>query len=105
MSYWKRIVNFLVGPGSGVRAKDSKGRYIADDKSTVDVNEAYEDGKAPAERKKRARTKKGKYKADDKSTKRRNEAYKGGRKPQSKARKTAAKRGRGRPKGSKNKKK
>ena len=106
MSYWKRIVNFLVGTeASGVRAKDSKGRYIADDKSTVDVNEAYEDGKTPAERNKRARTKKGKYKADDKSTKRRNEAYKGGKKPQSKARKTAAKRGRGRPKGSKNKKK
>ena len=106
MSYWKKLVQFLVGStGSGVRAKDSKGRYVADDKSTVDVNEAYEDGKAPAERKKRARTKTGKYKADDKSTKRRNEAYKGGRKPQSKARKAAAKRGRGRPKGSKNKKK
>ena len=99
MSYWKKLVKFLVGPtGSGVRAKDSKGRFIADDKSTVEKNEAYEDGKTPAERNKRARTKKGKYKADDKSTKRRNEAYKGGRKPK-------AKRGRGRPKGSKNKKK
>ena len=87
MSYWKKIVNFLVGPGSGVRAKDSKGRFIADDKSTVEKNEAYEDGKTPADRNKRARTKKGKYKA----------------KPQSKARKAAAKRGR--PKGSKNKKK
>ena len=99
MSYWKKLVEFLVGPqGSGVRTKDSKGRFIADDKSTVDVNEAYEDGKTPADRNKRARTKKGKYKADDKSTKRRNEAYKGGKKPK-------AKRGRGRPKGSKNKKK
>ena len=98
MNYWNKLVQFLVGPkGSGVRAKDSKGRYIADDKSTVDVNEAYEDGKTPAERNKRARTK-GKYKADDKKTKRRNEAYKGGRKPKSR-------KGRGRPKGSKNKKK
>ena len=98
MSYWKKFVEFLIGPqGSGVRAKDSKGRYVADDKSTPNVNEAYEDGKTPAEKNKRARTK-GKYKADDKSTKRRNEAYKGGKKPK-------AKRGRGRPKGSKNKKK
>ena len=91
MSYWKKLVEFLVGPqGSGVRAKDSKGRYVADDKSTVDVNEAYEDGKTPAKKNKRTRTK-GKY----------NEAslrYKGGRKPKSN-------RSRGRPRGSKNKKK
>jgi len=101
MSYWKKLVQFLVGStGSGVRAKDSKGRFIADDKSTAEKNEAYEDGKTPAERNKRARTKKGKYKADDKSTKRRNEAYKGGRKPKSSKPKK-----RGRPKGSKNKKK
>ena len=88
----------IIGPtGSGVRAKDSRGRYVADDKSTPDVNEAYEDGKKPADRNKRARGPKGKYKADDKSTKRKNEAYKGGRKPKPKKR--------GRPKGSKNKKK
>lgn len=97
---WKQIVEFLIGPqGSGVRARDNQGRLKADDKSTSDVNEAYEDGKAPAERNKRARTKKGRYKADDKTTKHRNEAYKGGKKPKAK------KRGRGRPKGSKNKKK
>ena len=55
MSYWKKFVGFLtkglstVGlEGSGVRAKDSKGRYVADDKSTDDVNEAYKDGKTPA---------------------------------------------------------
>ena len=48
MNYWNKLVKFLIGStGSGVRAKDSKGRYIADDKSTVDVNEAYEDGKTP----------------------------------------------------------
>ena len=47
MSYWKKIVNFLVGTESGVRAKDSKGRFVADDKSTTDKNEAYKDGKKP----------------------------------------------------------
>ena len=30
-----------------VRNRDDKGRYIADDKSTPDVNEAYADGKTP----------------------------------------------------------
>ena len=77
------------------RARTKKGRYVKDDKSTPNVNEAYEDGKTPADRNKRARGKKGKFKGDDKSTKRTNEAYKGGRKPKR----------RGRPKGSKNKKK
>ena len=32
---------------SGVRARDSKGRYVGDDESTTDYNEAYEDGKSP----------------------------------------------------------
>ena len=36
----------IIGP-TGVRAKDSKGRYIKDDKSTPDVNEAYKDGLKP----------------------------------------------------------
>ena len=92
MSYWKRLVKFLTNglsvagledsvaslDGSGVRAKDSRGRYVADDKSTVDVNEAYKDGKTP--------TKKTKNK------------YKGSQKPKSRNR-------RGRPRGSTNKKK
>ena len=34
-------------PASGVRARDKKGRYKADDKSTANVNEAYADGKTP----------------------------------------------------------
>jgi len=34
-------------PASGVRARNSKGRYVADDKSTPNVNEAYVDGKTP----------------------------------------------------------
>ena len=32
---------------NGVRARDSKGHYIADDPSTPDINEAYVGGKAP----------------------------------------------------------
>ena len=81
MSYWKKLVDFLVGPGDGVRARDSKGHYKADDKSTASVNEAYKDGKKPISRaKKKAPAKK-------------------------KNKKAPAKKGRGRPKGSKNKKK
>jgi hypothetical protein len=34
-------------PASGVRARNAKGRYVADDKSTPNVNEAYADGKTP----------------------------------------------------------
>ena len=60
MSYWKKLVDFLVGPGDGVRARDSKGHYKADDKKTASVNEAYKDGKKPKSRaKKKAPAKKG----------------------------------------------
>ena len=47
MSYWNKFVEFLIGEPSGERARDSKGRYIKDDKSTTSVNEAYKDGKKP----------------------------------------------------------
>jgi len=33
-------------PASGVRAR-KKGKFVADDASTPDVNEAYKDGKSP----------------------------------------------------------
>ena len=59
MSYWKRIVNFLVGPGDGVRAKDSKGRFVADDKSTTNKNEAYKDGKKPKSKARKTTAKRG----------------------------------------------
>ena len=60
MSYWKKFVEFLVGPGDGVRARDNKGRYKADNKATPSVNEAYKDGKKPkAKAKKKAPAKKG----------------------------------------------
>ena len=60
MSYWKRIVNFLVGTeASGVRAKDSKGRFVADDKSTTTKNEAYKDGKKPQSKARKTAAKRG----------------------------------------------
>ncbi len=56
MSWWKKVTNFLQWSVSNdtkvvevvdetemetVRARNKKGRYLADDKSTPDVNEAY----------------------------------------------------------------
>ena len=43
---------------NGVRARDSKGHYIADDPSTPDINEAYVGGKAPKKTKPKKTTKK-----------------------------------------------
>ena len=36
---------------NGVRARDEKGHYVADDLSTPDVNEAYVGGKKPVKKK------------------------------------------------------
>ena len=36
---------------NGVRARDDKGHYIADDPNTPDVNEAYVGGKKPKKKK------------------------------------------------------
>ena len=63
MSYWKRFVEFLVSSGSGVRAKDAKGRFVADDKSTDDVNEAYADGKTPKAKSTRTKPRKTRQKS------------------------------------------
>jgi len=56
MTWWKKVTNFLQWSVSNdtktvevvdetemetVRARNEKGRYLADDKSTPDVNEAY----------------------------------------------------------------
>ena len=43
---------------NGVRARDSKGHYVADDPSTPDINEAYVGGKAPKKTKSKKTTKK-----------------------------------------------
>ena len=40
----------MVGEPTGERAKDSKGRFVADDKSTPSTNEAYKDGRKPAKK-------------------------------------------------------
>jgi hypothetical protein len=39
MAFWDKLTTWL--GYETVRARDEKGRYIADDKSTPDVNEAY----------------------------------------------------------------
>ena len=36
-----------LGEPSGKRARNAKGRYVADNPDTPDVNEAYVDGKTP----------------------------------------------------------
>tara|TARA_B110000967_G_C18543351_1_gene391719 strand:- start:12 stop:233 length:222 start_codon:yes stop_codon:yes gene_type:complete len=61
MGIWNKFVNFMVGEPTGERAKDSKGRFVADDKSTPSTNEAYKDGRKPAKKvaKKTTTTKKG----------------------------------------------
>ena len=83
MSLWKKVINFfkplpadeLLNPLKDVkkeepvveevleetelvRARNKKGRYVADDPSTPDINEAYVSGKAPAKKKKVGRPKK-----------------------------------------------
>ena len=47
MGFWTKFKEFFALMPDGVRARDDKGRYIADDKSTENVNEAYKDGKTP----------------------------------------------------------
>ena len=47
---------------SGVRARDKKGRYKADDKSTPNINEAYKDGKTPPKKRGRPKGSKNKVK-------------------------------------------
>ena len=42
MSWWTKVVDFLtVTEKVVVRSRNKKGRYVADDESTPDVNEAY----------------------------------------------------------------
>jgi hypothetical protein len=42
MSWWKKLVDTVTGTErKQVRARNKKGRYAADDKSTPNVNEAY----------------------------------------------------------------
>ena len=41
MGIWNSLKSFFGFETVTVRAKDSKGKFVADDKSTPDVNEAY----------------------------------------------------------------
>ena len=42
MSIWRKLVNFVTGSEDvRVRNRNKKGQYVADDKSTPNVNEAY----------------------------------------------------------------
>jgi hypothetical protein len=44
MSFWKKIIDAITGTErKTVRARDENGKFVADDKSTPDVNEAYEE--------------------------------------------------------------
>ena len=47
------IYDYFFKPASGIRARDEKGKYVGDDKSTAHRNEAYKDGKKPASRKRK----------------------------------------------------
>ena len=61
-----------------IRTRDKRGKFVADDPSTPDVNEAYTVTKVKKPTKKgniRARNKKGKYVKDDPSTPDVDEAY------------------------------
>ena len=44
MSFWKKIIDAITWTErKTVRARDEDGKFVADDKSTPDVNEAYEE--------------------------------------------------------------
>jgi len=46
-NWLKRLFDNTEPEATGVRARNVKGHYVADDKSTPKVNEAYVDGKTP----------------------------------------------------------
>ena len=71
MTFWQKFVWFISPPSKEVekiiepkiikktpvvkpkRAKNKKGKFIADDKSTLDINEAWVGGKAPKKKSKK----------------------------------------------------
>jgi len=60
MSFWSKFKEFFALTPSGERTRDDEGRFVADDKSTKNVNEAYKDGLTPKSRaKKKVPAKKG----------------------------------------------
>ena len=64
-NWLRKLINVGVeAEPTGVRARNSKGHFVKDDKSTPNVNEAYADGKTPKRkpRKKPAAKKRGRPK-------------------------------------------
>jgi hypothetical protein len=54
MSIWKKVVDFWTGTErKKVRARDEDGQFVADDKSTPDVNEAYTEVRVKKNKKKK----------------------------------------------------
>ena len=44
MSFWKKMIDAITGTErKTVRARGEDGKFVADDKSTPDVNEDYEE--------------------------------------------------------------
>ena len=64
-NWLRKLINIGVeAEPTGVRARNAKGHFVKDDKSTPNVNEAYADGKTPKRkpRKKPAAKKRGRPK-------------------------------------------
>ena len=64
-NWLRKLINVGVeAEPTGVRARNAKGHFVKDDKSTPNVNEAYADGKTPKRkpRKKPAAKKRGRPK-------------------------------------------
>jgi hypothetical protein len=58
MSIWKKVVDFWTGTErKTVRARDEEGQFVADDKSTPDVNEAYEEVRVKKTKKRKKKKK------------------------------------------------
>ena len=54
-TWLKRFLpNLGFGEASGIRARNAKGHFVADDPNTPNVNEAYVDGKKPKRKRKPA---------------------------------------------------
>jgi len=58
VSIWKKVVDFWTGTErKTVRARDEEGQFVADDKSTPDVNEAYEEVRVKKNKKRKKKKK------------------------------------------------
>ena len=63
MSFLKRLWGNLTNTEEvKVRTRNKKGHYVADDKSTPNINEAYKDGKTPPKKRGRPKGSKNKKK-------------------------------------------